>query len=141
MQAAGDDAQPPTRTHGTCRQTWGPARTRVVVQEPGERAVVRPRPAPGPNRYSPCARCRAGYKPVEPWAERTVCQYGYLAAKRTRGTCPGCGHDCILPGRDSDRRLTCRPCRRVILNVGCRTVAELRRAELFHDRQSVERGT
>ena len=81
--------------------------------------MVRPRPAPEPDRYSPCARCQQAYKPVAHWPDGTVCQYCYLAAKRTRGTCPACGHDGVLPGRDSDSRPTCRPCSGVTLNVDC----------------------
>jgi hypothetical protein len=81
--------------------------------------VARPRPAPEPDRYSPCARCRQAYKPVAHWPDGTVCQYCYLAAKRTRGTCPACDHDGVLPGRDSDGRPTCRPCSGVTLNVDC----------------------
>ncbi|MGH3521682.1 MAG: Fis family transcriptional regulator, partial [Mycobacterium sp.] len=53
------------------------------------------------------------------WPDGTVCGYCYMAAKRTRGRCP-CGHDGVLPGRDSTGRPTCRSCSGIHVNVDCR---------------------
>ena len=82
--------------------------------------MARPRPAQSPEKYAPCARCALAYKPVARWPDGAVCQYCYLAAKRTRGDCAACGHHGILPGLDQDGRRTCRSCSGIALNVDCR---------------------
>src|SRR4051794_18593725 len=81
--------------------------------------MPRPRPAPDPSRYSPCARCAQAYKPGARWPDGVVCQYCYSAAKRTEGRCAGCGHVGVLPGRGPDGGPTCRACSGITLNVDC----------------------
>ena len=83
--------------------------------------MARPRPAPEPGRYSPCARCAQAYPPAARWPDGAVCQYCYAAAKRARGSCASCGHDGVLPGLDADGRRTCRACSGIVVNVDCRS--------------------
>ncbi|WP_129336968.1 site-specific integrase [Cellulomonas endophytica] len=94
--------------------------------------MARPRPAPDPERYAACARCVQAYKPAARWPEGMVCQYCYLAAKRTEGSCAACDHRGVLPGRDAAGRATCRACSGITLNVDC--VGCGREAEL-HSRE------
>ncbi len=82
--------------------------------------MVRPRPAPDPARHSPCARCGLAHPPAARWPEGTVCQYCYLAARRTTGSCRGCAHEGVLPGRDRDGQPICRSCSGIPLTVDCR---------------------
>lgn len=81
--------------------------------------MSRPRKAPEPDTYAPCARCHLAYVPVAVWPDGTICGYCYMAAKRTRGTCSGCSHEGVLPGVCSTGPL-CRHCSGITLNVDCR---------------------
>ncbi len=51
------------------------------------------------------------------WPDGSICEYCYLAAKRTTGIC-ACGHEGVLPGIIDDRP-ACRRCSGVTLNVDC----------------------
>lgn len=81
--------------------------------------MARPRPAPDPTRHSPCARCGLAHRPAVRWPEGAVCQYCYLAARRTRGICAGCSHQGVLPGRDTAGQATCRSCSGISLTLDC----------------------
>ena len=81
--------------------------------------MSRPRKDPEPDAYPPCARCHLAYAPAANWPDGTICGYCYMAAKRTRGTCPACGHKGVLPGVSQAGPL-CRSCAGITLNVDCR---------------------
>jgi len=89
--------------------------------------VARPRKPEDPQRWPiACARCKGHHKPVATWPDGSICEYCYLAAKRTTGICT-CGHEGVLPGIVDDRP-ACRRCSGVRLNVdcvGCGAEAEL----------------
>lgn len=80
--------------------------------------MARPRKPEDPRRWSePCARCRCHYKPVANWPDGVICEYCYLAAKRTTGVC-SCGHNGVLPGRIKGKP-ACRNCSGVRMNLDC----------------------
>lgn len=81
--------------------------------------MSRPRPAPDPNKHPVCARCREAYPRAAIWPDGGICQYCYMKAKRTRGTCASCGHVGILPGLNWDNEALCRSCTGIRLNVDC----------------------
>lgn len=81
--------------------------------------MSRPRKAPQPDVYPPCARCHLAYEPAANWPDGAICRYCYMAAKRTRGTCERCGHEGVLPGVSPSGPL-CRSCAGITLNVDCR---------------------
>lgn len=82
--------------------------------------MSRPKKAPQPDLYEPCARCFGAYELGAIWPEGRVCQYCYRAAMRTNGTCATCGHKGVLPGLTADGLPTCRECSHISLNVDCR---------------------
>lgn len=49
-----------------------------------------------------------------------MCAYCYRRARRTTGTCAGCAHEGVLPGRDSAGKPTCRACSGITVPVECR---------------------
>ena len=80
--------------------------------------MARPRKPEDPQCWPiGCARCKGHYKPVATWPDGSICEYCYLAAKRTTGIC-ACGHEGVLPGIIDDRP-ACRRCSGVKLNVDC----------------------
>jgi hypothetical protein len=81
--------------------------------------VSRPKPAPDPNRHSPCVRCGQAYQVGAVWLEGRVCVYCYKAAMHTQGSCAQCSHVGVLPGLDDQRRPTCRGCSGVHVDVDC----------------------
>jgi integrase len=94
--------------------------------------MPRPRGAPDPDRFPLCARCGLAYPTVARWPDGGVCSSCYMAAKRTRGQCPRCGHDGVLPGRDDAGQPTCRTCSGITINVDCKGCG--REDELYNAR-------
>jgi len=84
-----------------------------------------------------CARCRRPLRPPSPsggpitarqrgvvvairtWPEGPICSGCYATACETYGTCPGCGTDRLLPGRDGQARTVCTDCAGGIGNFTC----------------------
>lgn len=84
-----------------------------------------------------CARCRRALRPPAPrgsprvprqpgvvvavrhWPEGPICSGCFANACETYGTCPGCGTDRLLPGRDGAARPVCTDCAGGIGNFTC----------------------
>lgn len=81
--------------------------------------MARPKPLPDPSKYGPCHRCNQAYPAVARWQDQPICNYCYLAGKRTTGCCTKCGHIGICPGRTPTGGLLCRNCSGIHLNVDC----------------------
>ncbi|MET3174609.1 UNVERIFIED_ORG: RNA polymerase subunit RPABC4/transcription elongation factor Spt4 [Arthrobacter sp. UYCu721] len=65
------------------------------------------------------------------WPDGPVCGICFTTALRTRGSCPGCGKDRLLPGRTTDGTDICRDCASITTNMtceGCGTETERFRA-------------
>lgn len=88
-----------------------------------------PKPLPDPTKYSPCQRCNQAYQTVARWQGEPICNYCYLAGKRTTGRCVRCRHVGICPGRTPAGELLCRKCSGIRLNVDCVLCGE--EAELY----------
>jgi hypothetical protein len=70
-----------------------------------------------------CARCgRHGYF-AGVWPDGIVCRTCYDRALRTRGRCPGCGQDRVLPGR-VDGTAVCRDCAGIRVSFACTRCGE-----------------
>lgn len=54
------------------------------------------------------------------WPEGPVCACCYTAARRTKGTCAGCGHVGLVPGINAAGQPTCLRCSGLPLNQTCR---------------------
>jgi hypothetical protein len=81
--------------------------------------LARPKPLPDPGKYTPCQRCEQAYQTVALWQGQPICNYCYLAGKRTTGRCVRCRHVGICPGRTPTGELLCRKCSGIRLNVDC----------------------
>jgi integrase len=81
--------------------------------------LARPKPLPDPTKYTPCQRCDQAYQTVAWWQGQPICNYCYLAGKRTTGRCIRCRHVRICPGRTPTGELLCRTCSGIRLNVDC----------------------
>lgn len=81
--------------------------------------MARPKPLPDPSKYAPCHRCGQAYEAVARWQGQPICNYCYLAGKRTTGCCVRCRHVGICPGRTPTGELLCRRCSGIRLNVDC----------------------
>src|SRR5438034_110407 len=59
-----------------------------------------------------CGRCgrAVGYLRSVGWPEGPICGICYETATHTRGRCPSCGEDRLLPGLDAERRPICVTC-------------------------------
>ena len=68
-----------------------------------------------------CARChRAAGKARTRWPEGPICGTCFYRATRTRGTCPTCGEDRLLPGPPTeDGAPTCAPCAGIVQDFRC----------------------
>jgi hypothetical protein len=44
------------------------------------------------------------------WPDGAICGICFTTALRTRGSCPGCGEERLLPGRNPDGSGICRDC-------------------------------
>lgn len=66
------------------------------------RSTVQGRPRVNPTTGNPCARCgRAIPRVAVTWPEGRLCNICYYRAIHTRGTCPTCLRDRLLPGPPS----------------------------------------
>lgn len=66
-----------------------------------------------------CARCgRMAAKIRVRWPDGPVCGICFTAALRTRGACPDCGQDRLLPGRNGDADI-CRDCAGITTKMTC----------------------
>lgn len=92
---------------------------------------------PAANTPPCCARCRRPLRPPAPrggppvprqhgivvavrsWPEGPICSGCYAKACETYGTCPGCGTDRLLPGRDDTGQPVCTDCAGGIGNFTC----------------------
>lgn len=57
------------------------------------------------------------------WPQDQLCHSCFYTAMRTRGICPACGHEGVLPGRtdDTDPRPVCLTCADIPGNFTCKT--------------------
>ena len=63
------------------------------------RSTVRGRPRTASNRDDPCARCGRNIpRLAATWPEGRLCNICYVDAVHSRGTCPACLQDRLLPG-------------------------------------------
>jgi hypothetical protein len=80
---------------------------------PNRRSTTRGRPRVSGGKFL-CTRCaRMSVQNLTPsWPGETLCNSCFYAAMRTRGICPRCGHDGVLPGlaADGDREPICVSC-------------------------------
>lgn len=74
---------------------------------------------PDPTRHPACTRCKDHYPVAAHWPEGPVCSYCYQAAKRTEGTCAGCGHTGMTPGRDDVEGPLYPRCSKIPLDLTC----------------------
>ena len=80
----------------------------------------RPRVTGGQFR---CSRCeRMANQRRASWPGEDLCYSCFYAAMRTRGVCPGCGHNGVLPGLaiDADRQPICLSCAGIPADFTCR---------------------
>ncbi|HEX9354797.1 MAG TPA: hypothetical protein VF933_13405 [Streptosporangiaceae bacterium] len=66
-----------------------------------------------------CARCGRHGTFAARWPDGYICRTCENKALRTRGTCPGCGTDRILPGRRQDGAPICRDCSGITRSFFC----------------------
>lgn len=65
------------------------------------------------------------------WPDGAICGICFTTALRTRGSCPGCGEERLLPGKATDGTDICRDCAGITTNMtceGCGTETERFRA-------------
>ena len=53
------------------------------------------------------------------WPDGAICGICFTTALRTRGSCPHCGKDRLLPGRTTDGTDICRDCAGITTNMTC----------------------
>ena len=53
------------------------------------------------------------------WPDGAICGICFTTALRTRGSCPGCGKERLLPGRTTDGADICRDCAGITTNMTC----------------------
>ena len=71
---------------------------------PNRRSTKRGRPLVTDGAFR-CSRCqRMANQRRATWPGEQLCYSCFYAAMRTRGVCPQCGHDGVLPGRPCRRR-------------------------------------
>jgi hypothetical protein len=66
-----------------------------------------------------CARCGRRAGKAANWSDGPVCRTCLHKAENTYGTCPSCGADRLLPGRDSHGAAICRDCARITRDFFC----------------------
>ncbi|MBT2233560.1 hypothetical protein [Nonomuraea sp. NEAU-A123] len=66
-----------------------------------------------------CARCGRHAGKAANWSDGPMCRTCLDKATRTRGRCPGCGTDRLLPGRRPDGTPICRDCAGITRNFFC----------------------
>ena len=112
--------------------TWSSSTRRCVLAEPecsamtispNRRSTKRGRPLVTDGQFR-CSRCqRMANQRTSVLARRgQLCYSCFYAAMRTRGVCPGCGHDGVLPGLaiDADRQPICLSCAGIPGDFTCR---------------------
>jgi hypothetical protein len=89
---------------------------------PNRRSTKRGRPRVTGRQFR-CSRCeRMANQRRASWPGEDLCYSCFYAAMRTRGVCPGCGHDGVLPGlaSDADRQPICLSCAGIPADLTCR---------------------
>lgn len=91
--------------------------------DPNRRSTRRGRPpaTDGPLECSRCHRMTNGLRVN--WPGERLCHSCFYTAMRSRGSCPNCGHDGVLPGRlnRTDPRPVCLVCAGITNDYRCRT--------------------
>ena len=85
------------------------------------RSTVRGRPRTTSARKDPCARCGRNIpRLAASWPEGRLCNICYYDAVHTRGTCPECLQDRLLPGlRAADGEPICSTCAEIPVDFHC----------------------
>jgi hypothetical protein len=85
------------------------------------RTTVRGRPRTTSTRDDPCARCGRNIpRLAKQWPEGRLCNICYSDAIHTRGTCPECLQDRLLPGPpNADGHPICSTCARIPYDFHC----------------------
>jgi hypothetical protein len=89
---------------------------------PNRRSTKRGRPRVTGGQFR-CSRCeRMANQRRASWPGEDLCYSCFYAAMRTRGVCPGCGHNGVLPGLaiDADRQPICLSCAGIPADFTCR---------------------
>lgn len=92
---------------------------------PNRPSTKRGRPLVTNGRYR-CSRCgRMANQRRAAWPGEELCYSCFYTAMRTRGVCPRCGHDGVLPGRalNGDQQPICRSCAGIPTDFTCRRCA------------------
>jgi hypothetical protein len=66
-----------------------------------------------------CARCGRQAGKAANWSDGPICRTCLDAATRTRGTCPRCRAERLLPGRDNAGTAICRDCAQITRDFFC----------------------
>lgn len=85
------------------------------------RSTVRGRPRTTNTREDPCARCGRNIPRLAArWPEGRLCNICYFDAIHTRGICPGCLQDRLLPGQpNADGQPICATCAELSYDFHC----------------------
>ncbi|MBF4767243.1 recombinase XerD [Nocardioides agariphilus] len=85
------------------------------------RSTLRGRPRTRSNRDDPCARCGRNIpRLAATWPEGRLCNICYFDAIHTRGTCPECLQDRLLPGPpNADGHPVCSTCAAIPYDFHC----------------------
>lgn len=85
------------------------------------RSTVRGRPRTTSTREDPCARCGRNIpRLAATWPEGRLCNICYFDAIHSRGTCPECLQDRLLPGPpNADGHPTCSTCAEIPYDFHC----------------------
>ena len=89
---------------------------------PNRHSTKRGRPRVTDGQFR-CSRCeRMANQRRASWPGEDLCYSCFYAAMRTRGVCPGCGHNGVLPGLafDADRQPICLSCAGIPADFTCR---------------------
>lgn len=95
----------------------------MATINPTPRSTTRGRPRVTTGALE-CSRChRMANKLRVYWPGDQLCHSCFYTAMRTRGICPACGHDGVLPGRtdDTDSRPICLTCASIPGDFTCKT--------------------
>jgi hypothetical protein len=93
-----------------------------MTVSPNRRSTKRGRPLVTDGAFR-CSRCqRMANQRRTSWPGEQLCYSCFYAAMKTRGICPQCSHDGILPGLadDPNRRPICLSCARIPGDFTCR---------------------
>lgn len=83
------------------------------------RSTTRGRPRLTSGSHT-CTRCGRDTRVQATWPEGQICFTCWYDAIHTRGTCPGCGQERLLPGPpDSSRSPVCGPCAGIPYDFHC----------------------